>query len=156
LRERKIILEACTTKNNEARIIYMDGELYETIVEQKRMRDVHFPKCPWVFFKDGNKINSFRKSWISACKRMGLEGKLMHDFRRTAVRNMIRAGIPEKVSMKISGHKTRSTFERYNIISETDLKNAAAVLSSYHHEFHGHNLGTISIIKEVKATHQMP
>ena len=44
----------------------------------------------------------------------------------------------------------------YNIISETDLKNAAATLSAYHHEFHGHNLGTFSIIKEVKAIPQMP
>lgn len=156
LRECKIALEAGTTKNNEARVIYMDGELYKTIVEQKRIRDVHFPKCSWVFFRDGQKISGFRKAWNSACKQIGLEGKLMHDFRRTAVRNMIRAGIPEKIAMKISGHKTRSTFERYNIISETDLKNAAATLSAYHHKFHGHNLGTISIIKEVKASQPMP
>ena len=80
----------------------------------------------------------------------------MHDFRRTAVRNMIRAGIPEKVAMKISGHKTRSTFERYNIISETDLKDAATSLSAYHHKNHGHNLGTMSIIKGVTAPSQMP
>ena len=134
----------------------MDGELYETMVEQKRIRDVHYPKCRWVFSRDGQKINSFTKAWNSACKRVGLDGKLMHDFRRTAVRNMIRAGIPEKVAMKISGHKTRSTFERYNIISETDLKNAATSLSAYHHKNHGHNLGTMSIIKGVTAPLQMP
>jgi integrase len=110
--------------------------------------------CPWVFFREGTRISGFRKAWISTCKRIGLEGKLMHDFRRTAVRNMIRAGIPEKVAMKISGHKTRSTFERYNIISETDLKDAAATLSAYHHKLLGHNLGTLSIIKEVKASAQ--
>ena len=156
LREQKIILEAMNTKNNEPRIIYMDGELYETIVEQKRIRDMYYPKCQWVFYRDGNKINSFTKSWNTACKQVGLEGKLVHDFRRTAIRNMIRAGIPEKIAMKISGHKTRSTFERYNIISETDLKNAATILSSYHHENHGHNLGTISIIKEARASHQLP
>ena len=151
LRERKIILEAINTKTSEPRIIYMDGELYETIVEQKRMRDVHYPKCKWVFFMDGQRIKSFRKAWNTACKRVGLEGKLTHDFRRTAIRNMVRAGIPEKVAMRISGHKTRSTFERYNIISETDLKDAARTLTDYHQAQNKHNLSTVSIIKEVKA-----
>ena len=59
LRERKIILEVGTTKNNAERIIYMDGDLYETIVEQKRLRDVHYPKCRWVFLRDGQKIKGY-------------------------------------------------------------------------------------------------
>ena len=126
------------------------------VVEQKRTRDVYFPKCPWVFFKDGQKINSFRKTWNTTCRQVGLEGKLFHDFRRTAIRDMIRAGIPEKIAMKISGHKTRSTFERYNIISETDLKNAASTLSAYHHEHYEHNLSTVHIKTEVKANLDQP
>ncbi len=78
----------------------------------------------YLFARGAKPIRDFRESWDMACQRAGLPGLLFHDLRRTAVRNLRRAGVAETVIMKITGHRTRSVFERYNITDETDTREA--------------------------------
>ncbi len=144
LLEGKITLNPRDTKSKEGRVIYMVEELSATLRFQKSIRDTKHPECPWVFFNgDGDQIGRFDKSWSTACKKAGLEGRIFHDFRRTGIRNMVRAGVPESVAMRISGHKTRSVFERYNIVNEDDLRKAAKNISEYHSASDAHNPRTI-------------
>jgi integrase len=112
------------------------------LVAQKQRRADLCPDSPWVFFRQGSKyvkrasprrgqqVTDIRKGWAKAVKETGIE-RLFHDLRRTGVRNLVRAGVPEKVAMLISGHKTRSVFDRYNIVDERDLHQAAEKLTTY-------------------------
>ena len=71
-----------------------------------------------------------RRSWKTACTDAGVPGRLLHDLRRSAVRNLERAGVSRSVAMKMTGHKTESVYRRYAIVSESDLREAAAKLAA--------------------------
>ena len=138
-------LEAGETKNDEARTVYLDDELKEIFKRQWEFRKECENLLPYVFLNEKvtDKIKRFDKSWKTACSKAGIGRRLFHDFRRTAVRNMVRSGIPERVAMMISGHKTRSVFERYNIVSDADLKLAAQKQQKYLESQMGTISGTI-------------
>lgn len=129
---RTVRLDPGTTKNKKGRVFPFTAEL-AAILEAQRAdtRAVEKEKgivCPYVFHRNGKQIKYFRRTWKKACVAAGVPGNVPHDFRRTAVRNLVRAGVPEGVAMKLTGHLTRSVFERYNVVSEGDLVAAAARL----------------------------
>jgi len=129
-------LDPGTTKNREGRLAYVSPGLLECLrVQHVATKELEREKgaiIPWAFHRRGRRILRFLASWQTACRKAGVPGMLFHDLRRTAVRNMVRAGVPERVAMQISGHKTRSVFERYNIVSEADVKDAARKIGAHH------------------------
>ena len=143
--EGKLYLQAQDTKTSTPRVLYLTGDLYRVLQVWKIRCDKKWPTCSWICHWRGIRLQSLKRSWRKACEAVGLgrlvkdekkkrlvwDGKIPHDFRRTAIRNMVRAGVPEKVAMAISGHKTRSVFDRYNIVDERDLERAARSLSAY-------------------------
>jgi integrase len=100
-----------TTKNDDARLLALEGELWDIIERRYAERGL----VPWVFHRYGQRIKTFYKAWKAACDAAGLPGRHFHDFRRSTVRTLTRAGVPDKVAMDMTGHRTRSVFDRYNI-----------------------------------------
>jgi integrase len=128
LRGGVIRLRAIHSKNKRPRVVMLRGELRALLDRRAAARRLD---CPLVFHRDGQLIGDFRRAWQAACQAAGLTGRLFHDMRRSAVRNMVRAGVPERVAMAVSGHRTRSVFDRYNIVSEADLASAAEQTLAY-------------------------
>lgn len=154
LNKRIVTLEIGMTKNKEGRTIYLDDELMEIFNTQRDSQKRGKLIVPYVFpnRKGDDGIRVFRRAWATACRKAGIPNRIFHDLRRTAIRNMVRSGIPERVAMMISGHKTRSVFERYNIVSEGDLEIAAKKQETYLKTQVGTNSGTIVEIPIKKAS----
>jgi integrase len=105
-------------KTGNTKMLPIDQELQELL---ERRRKLQIDGCPYVFHRKGEYIRDFRKAWNKAIAVAGYQGRVFHCLRRSGVRAMIRAGVPDTVAMSISGHKTRAMLDRYNISSENDI-----------------------------------
>lgn len=132
-------LEPGTTKNKRGRTFpYRDmPELRDWVEAQWQTHEELQGRgivSPWVFPRlrgedPGGRIGSFRKAWKTACEVAGCPGRIPHDFRRTAVRNLVRANVSDTTAMKLTGHETRSVFDRYAIVDEADLADGVRKLA---------------------------
>jgi integrase len=133
LRAGTLRLEPGSTKNREGRTFYMTPELRATLEAQRAATD-DVQRCkgaiiPRVFHRNGKPIRSLYGAWESACTAAGCPGRLLHDFRRTAIRNLERAGVSRSAAMKMTGHKTEAVYRRYAIVDEATLRDASAKLA---------------------------
>lgn len=127
LAERSLTLNPGETKNGEGRLAFLTDSAFVLIRECSRGKSGD----AFVFTRrSGKPVRAFRRAWEKATEAAGVPGLLVHDLRRTGVRNMIRNGVPQSVAMQISGHKTISVFKRYDIVDEGDLRLAAQRMSS--------------------------
>jgi len=131
------------SKNKKGRVLPLRGELLEIFLRAKENRRLD---CVRVFHDKGEPIGDFRKSWRNALKETKLGHVLVHDLRRTAVRNLVKARVREKVAMELSGHKTRAVFDRYSIVNDDDLAEAVDKVTA-----HLETVGTESAVAELKA-----
>lgn len=122
-----IRLEKRQTKGKQARNAPLYGELRVWL----EMAHATCSNSSTIVSWQGAAISETKRAWKAACNRAEVPGLYIHDLRRTAIRNMIRAGVPEKQAMLISGHKTRSMLDRYNIIDERDIQAAGQKMAAY-------------------------
>jgi integrase len=144
LAARTIRLDPARSKTGEGRLLVIEGPLSALMARRWAARSYPGPAgvetvSPLVFHREGAPIVDFRKAWASACVAAGLyqvvtdenghaqkvPSRLFHDLRRSAVRTMVNRGVPERVAMTVSGHKTRSVFDRYHIVTEQDQRDGA-------------------------------
>jgi integrase len=143
LAEGVIRLPEGTTKEGSARTLHLGASLRALLDRRYSARLTEHGVCDLVFHKDGRPVGDIRKAWASACRKAGIQprsklrkgkqivvaGRKLHDFRRTATRNLSRAGVGETVVRSITGHKTSSMFHRYSITTGEDQRAALEALA---------------------------
>jgi integrase len=138
-----------TSKNGRPRTLPLAGALWDVIERRWGAREFEREDgttalSEYVFHAgDGRAVVDFKRSWARACRAAGAPGLLFHDLRRSAVRNMIRAGVPQSVAMRISGHKTTAMFLRYDITSDDDKREAMAKVDA-HNAVHAASAPTLA------------
>lgn len=130
----QIWLERRQTKGKVARVLPIYGEMKDALVAAFTLRNDSYPDCDLVFHREGSKIVDFRKAWATACKMAEVNGLHFHDLRRSAVRNMDRAGIPRATIRRIIGHETDAMFDRYRIVDQRDVDEAGVKAEQYLNE----------------------
>ena len=123
-----IRLSPARSKTLVGRILPISPPIAEALARRRARRD---PDSPLVFHRDGIPVRRWRTTWRTACQAAGVPTRFLHDCRRTAARNLIRANVPERVAMLLTGHKSRAIFDRYNIINEQELLDAGDQLVAY-------------------------
>jgi integrase len=129
LKAKRINLPGRTTKNGKTRYLPIYGDMApELDIWLTRIKE---SACPFLIQDQGAPVFDFEKAWATGCDAAGIPGTLFHDLRRTAVTNMIEAGLSEKEAMEISGHRTRAVFDRYHIVSERRMAQNAEKLEQH-------------------------
>jgi integrase len=132
-----IRLDPGTTKNDDGRTFPFSALTpLRSLLQRQRQSTTEVERArgeltPWVFHRQGRPVKSFRTAWKNACREAGLPGRLVHDLRRSAVRNLERSGVPRSLAMKLTGHKTESVYRRYAIVCEADLSDGVERLGDY-------------------------
>jgi integrase len=129
-------LEPGETKNKKGRMFPLTPQLRAVLDAQfahtRALETATGRIVPWLFHREGSPIKSFRRAWRTACRKAGLADRIPHDFRRTAVRNLERAGVPRSTAMEMVGHRTEAIYRRYAIADESMLRDGAAKLAALH------------------------
>ena len=133
-----IRLDPGETKNGDGRMFPLVPDLRRVLERQReltsRLERETDQVIPWVFHRNGVPLKDIRTAWKTATKKAGLAGRIPHDFRRTAIRNLNRAGVPRSDAMAMVGHRTEAVYRRYSISDEQSLRESGEKLAALHED----------------------